>query len=101
MSSKRENQVQVSENANFWHNRTPCWEILHCPEDVRNDCPAYYHRQYPCWEIEGTYSKWLEWGSLGLATDICVICKVYLTYGKGKPIRLTLRGKGIKLLIRR
>lgn len=91
---------KASKLADFWNNKSACWEMTHCPEDVRNDCPAYYHRQYPCWEIEGTYCKWVEWGTLGLDTETCLVCTVYLTYGKGTPIRLSLRGKGIKLLVK-
>ena len=97
-SKKRDN---TSMSVDFRDNKSNCWELTHCPEDVCNDCPAYYHRQYPCWEIEGTYCKWLEWGTLGQDTEICSVCIVYLTYGECKPIRLCLRGKGIKLLVKR
>ena len=90
---------KASKLVDFWNNKISCWKMTHCPEDVRSDCPAYYHRQYPSWEIEGTYCKWVEWGTLGIDTETCLVCEVYLTYGKGMPIRLSLRGKGIKLLI--
>ena len=100
MSGKKSDK-RTLRNVDFWSKRISCWDLTHCPEPVRNDCPAYHNRRYPCWEIEGTYCKWVEWGTLGLDTETCLVCTVYLTYGKGTPIRLILRGKGIKLLVRR
>ncbi|MFW6102423.1 MAG: hypothetical protein ACOC6O_02055 [Chloroflexota bacterium] len=91
---------KTSKLVNFWNNKSACWEMTHCPEEVRNDCPAYSYREYPCWEIEGTYCKWAEWGALGQDIDRCSMCIVYLAYGEGKPICLSLTGKGIKLLLK-
>ena len=82
----------------FWKGKTPCWEIACCPESILAACPAPRHRQYACWEIEGTYSKWDEWGTLGRDTSVCLICEVYIRWGEGKVIELKLLGQGIKLL---
>lgn len=82
----------------FWGAKAACWEMTRCPDDIRDDCPAYHHRQYPCWEIEGTYCKWIEWGMLGRDTEGCLQCHVYKAHGQGKPVRLKLKGKGIQLL---
>lgn len=90
---------QVVNPEDFWAGKTPCWEMMRCPESIQADCPAPRQRQYPCWEIEGTYCKWNGWGALGRDTSICLICEVYLTYGKGQRIELKLWGQGIKLLI--
>lgn len=99
--SGRKRYKETLRVVDFWRVRTPCWGMTHCPEVIYHDCPAYHNRQYPCWEIEGTYCKWVEWGTLGQDTETCLICRVYLTYGEGKCIKLKLRGKGIKLLVRR
>lgn len=90
---------QATSVKDFWKQKTPCWEIMRCPGPIRTDCPALRHRQYACWEIEGTYCKWVEWGSLGRDTSTCLICEVYQRYGKGQHIELKLWGQGIKLLV--
>ena len=85
----------------FWEGRVPCWKMLRCPRPLRDLCPAFKHLEFPCWEIEGTYCKWSEWGTLGRDTSTCLICQVYLRYGKGQQIELKLQGLGIKLIIDR
>ena len=78
----------------FWEEKTPCWEMLRCPEAIRNECPAFKYRSLPCWEIEGTYSKLYDYGAKGDSTDICQVCRVYKRWGHGEPIQIKLRGKG-------
>ncbi len=35
---------------------TPCWETRNCPEEVRENCPAYKEKNYPCWfSKDGVY----------------------------------------------
>lgn len=97
MATKKQ-AARIVSPKDFWKRKTPCWEITRCPESIRADCPAYSHRQYACWEIEGTYCKWDEWGALGRDTSVCLICEVYIRWGKGKRIELKLLGQGIKLL---
>ena len=78
----------------FWEDKTPCWEMLSCPEEVRNECPSYKYRSLPCWEIEGTYCKLDDYGATGDGTDICQHCRVYRKWGAEEPIEVKLRGKG-------
>ena len=33
---------------------TPCWEIKHCPPEIRDKCSAYMDRSMPCWERAST-----------------------------------------------
>lgn len=96
---KKKQPNQSASQKDFWRGKTPCWEITLCPDIVRDDCPAYHCRVYPCWEIEGTYCKWNDWGTHGRDTEICLSCPVYLEYGSGRPIKIKLQGRGIKLLI--
>jgi len=91
---------KAQEFTDFWDNKIPCWEMTCCPEAIHNDCASHSIRKYPCWEVEGTYCKWSDWSSLGIDTEICLICRVYLTYSNGGPIRLKLRGRGIKLMVK-
>jgi hypothetical protein len=78
----------------FWEGKTPCWEMFRCPEEVKNECPAFKYQSLPCWEIEGTYSKLYDNGTKGNNTDICQHCRVYKKWGQGKPIEIKLYGKG-------
>ena len=78
------------EVTDFWGNKRPCWEMSHCPPEIRDECPAYQNKTLPCWAIEGTYSKLCMAGSQanGQDTTTCHTCPVYKRYGEGKPIQL-------------
>jgi len=78
----------------FWEEKTPCWEMFRCPEEMRNECPAFKYRSLPCWQIEGTYCKLYDYGAKGDGTDICQVCRVYKRWGHGEPIQIKLLGKG-------
>jgi len=78
----------------FWEGKTPCWEMLRCPEAIKNECPAFKYRSVPCWEIEGTYSKLYDYGQKGDGTSICRYCRVYKKWGQDAPIAIKLFGKG-------
>jgi len=79
----------------FWQGKTPCWEMCHCPEVIKSECPAPKYRSLPCWEIEGTYLKLTADGTSGQDASICRVCRVYKRWGGNKPIELKLFGKGI------
>ena len=81
----------------FWEGREPCWRMCHCPPAIKEECPASKYSILPCWEIEGTYCKLqIEPETVsGTDTSICKVCRVYKTYGRGRPIELKLFGKGI------
>jgi len=48
-----------------------CWEIRHCPEEERKNCPAVLDFPVPCWELKpnSCKRKWLE----------CPSCNVFIT----------------------
>jgi len=79
----------------FWQSKTPCWEMCHCPESIKSRCPAPRYLSVPCWEIEGTYLKLSDDGRRGDNDVICQVCRVYKRYGKGRPIKVRLCGKGL------
>jgi len=87
-------KLLVEPRLGFWEGKTPCWEMFRCPEEVRNECPAFKYRSLPCWEVEGTYCKLFDYGAKGDDTDICQYCRVYKRWGQGEPIEIKLRGKG-------
>jgi hypothetical protein len=84
----------IGELVHFWKDKTPCWEMCHCPEDIRSQCPVPKYPSLPCWEVEGTYLKLSDDGEKGDDTSICRVCRVYKKYGQDKPIEIRLRGKG-------
>jgi len=48
-----------------------CWEIRHCPDEERKNCPAVLDFPVPCWELKpkSCQHKGLD----------CPNCKVYIT----------------------
>lgn len=98
MVSKTENVKEIVERegaVNFWQGKTPCWEMCHCSEAIKSECPATKYPSLPCWEIEGTYCKLTDDGTSGKDISICQRCRVYRRWGENKPIELKLSGKGI------
>jgi len=84
----------------FWEGKPPCWEMFHCPEAVKNECPAFKYRTLPCWQIEGTYCKLFDYGEKGDGIEICENCRVYKRYGHGERVAIKLRGKGFDTTMR-
>ena len=88
-------KLQLRPTTDFWAGKTPCWEMVHCPEMIRSECPAGTHPSLPCWEIEGTYCKLGRHGLSGIDTSICEVCRVYRRWGNGRLIEIKLFGLGI------
>ena len=93
-------KVVLEPTKGFWEEKTPCWELTHCPEMIRNECPAFTYQTLPCWKIEGTYCKLDDYGARGDDTSICQVCRVYKKHGAGEPIELELVGRGIDARVR-
>ena len=92
--SEVKGKILLEPGEGFWEGKTPCWEMFHCPDELRDECPAFKYRTLPCWEIEGTYCKLYDYGAKGDGTDICRYCRVYKRWGQGEPVELKLFGKG-------
>ncbi len=98
MAGKIQSVKEIAERegtSDFWQGKTPCWEMCHCPQVIKGECPAPKYPSLPCWEIEGTYCKLTANGTSGRDTSICRRCRVYKRWGENKPIELKLSGKGI------
>ncbi len=91
----QELQDEDRQSISFWQGKTPCWEMCHCPESIKNQCPAPRNLSLPCWEIEGTYLKLSDDGSTGDDTSICQVCKVFKRYSQDSLIEIKLRGRGL------
>ena len=91
---KVKGNVRAEPAQGFWEEKTPCWEMLRCPEEIRNECPAFKHQDLPCWQMEGTYCKLHDNGLKGHNTDICRACRIYKRWGHDEPIEIRLLGKG-------
>ena len=79
-------KIMAEPTLGFWKDKTPCWEMTHCPEVIKIECPAFKNRSLPCWETEGTYCKLDFYGVLDQDTSICKLCSTYKRYYQGKPI---------------
>jgi hypothetical protein len=95
MVKKAREEIAADAPLGYWEGKVPCWQMHACPSYIRNECPSYRVRSHPCWQMEGTYCKLNDYGSIGLDTSICQICRVYKTYGNGEAIEIKLFGHGI------
>jgi len=86
-----EGRTTAGPSEGFWQGKTPCWEMVRCPEMIRTECPASKGHPVACWEIEGTYCKLPS----GRDTSTCEVCLVYKRWGSGKAITIKVAGPGI------
>ena len=61
----------------------PCWDLLPCTEEIRNNCMAFKGSTKPCWMIKDAHCT--------VKGNECRKCAVY-RFG-------TLHTEGIKLLV--
>jgi len=87
-------KLQLGVPSGFWEGKTPCWEILRCPEYIKAECPAFRFQGVPCWQIEGTHCKLSVGCQRGDNTEICQVCRVYKRWGQEEPIEIKLQGVG-------
>jgi len=93
--SETKGKVLLGRTQGFWEGKTPCWEMVRCPEVIREDCPVQRHQAFACWELEGTYCKLSDGGASGGSTAACEVCRVYRRWGNNKPIVIRVLGDGM------
>ncbi len=49
-----------------------CWEVRHCPPEMRDPCPAYRQPQLPCWQA-------IKQASRGRIQSRCLGCSLLLS----------------------
>jgi len=58
-------------------NSVHCWEVLNCPDERRDICPAYPTQGDSCWMVTGTQCGGKEQGSYHEKIANCRKCNVY------------------------
>ena len=78
------NTRKTKQSLGYWVGKKPCWEVLNCPEPMRNRCPAYLDPDAPGWRVGGLYCQLFDSRQMGGSfTDVCRQCRVYLRWGNG------------------
>ena len=86
-------KLPVGKRDGFWEGKAACWEMLRCPAEIKNKCPAFKYQYQPCWEKEGTYCKPFDNKEKVDGVDICQYCRVYNRWGNSQPIEVEVREK--------
>ena len=69
-------------NFGYWIGKTPCWEIIHCPDSIRNYCPVYLNPDIPGWRVGGAYCPLFDSREIyGDFKEVCRHCRVYQEMG--------------------
>ncbi|MEG6513677.1 methyl-accepting chemotaxis protein [Desulforamulus ruminis] len=60
-----------------------CWEHLKCPEDRKNQCPAFIEKRgSECWKVSKTLCKGQLQGTMAQKIGNCRKCDFYATFHK-------------------
>ncbi len=38
----------------YYEGMPECWDVMNCPEEIRENCPAYPEHGKECWKVTGT-----------------------------------------------
>lgn len=60
-----------------------CWEIMNCPKEIKDKCPAHTEEEKRCWLIDGTWCGGVQQGDAKSKREMCVKCKTFNTILKG------------------
>lgn len=58
-----------------------CWDLMNCPDETREKCPAYLNEDRRCWLIAGTWCGGEVQKDLTRKQDRCVTCKFFQEAG--------------------
>ena len=62
------------------HDRVLCWDLRECPEDKREQCPAWeFQAGELCWFINGTICEGYVHTSWKEKMESCRTCKVFVS----------------------
>ena len=59
------------ESIKYLSSLTPCWQIVNCPQSVRQKCPAFLESTTPCWLLDDARTH--------KSKDDCRECDVYMS----------------------
>lgn len=54
-----------------------CWDIMNCPINSRQKCPAYNVEEDRCWLISGTWCKGVQQGDSRSKLRNCMTCEAF------------------------
>jgi methyl-accepting chemotaxis protein len=54
-----------------------CWDVLSCPSNSRQKCPAYNVEEERCWLISGTWCKGSQQGDFRSKLRNCMTCEAF------------------------
>jgi methyl-accepting chemotaxis protein len=54
-----------------------CWDVLNCPSNSRQKCPAYKSEEDRCWQITGTWCKGIQQGDFRSKLRNCMTCEAF------------------------
>ncbi len=61
-------------------NTKPCWEVLNCPAEWRDNCTAWeFKNGYICWFISGTFCQGEYQDSWDKKIKLCQQCEIFLS----------------------
>lgn len=61
----------------------PCWAVLGCPNEVKENCGAYLNDLVPCWEASGK--------KIACKNENCRQCDVYKCLNNSTDLKSVLR----------
>jgi DNA-binding XRE family transcriptional regulator len=68
----------LSLKRNHHVNLKPCWNLRHCPKEIRDRCPAWeFKAGHLCWFINGTYCNGEVQKNWQRKIEICLKCEVF------------------------
>jgi DNA-binding XRE family transcriptional regulator len=60
------------------NSQKPCWDVKNCPEERKEDCPAWEFRSGElCWLVSGSICDGAVQGDWAEKMKICKHCKVF------------------------
>lgn len=59
-----------------------CWNVMNCPEDRQQKCPAYCNEEKRCWLIEGTWCGGVQQGDVNSKRQRCMRCEFFKDVNK-------------------
>ena len=77
-SAERQLLLLLSAKRSLNENANPCWEILNCPNEWRENCTAWELKAgHICWFINGTFCQGQVQKSWDKKIQLCRECEVY------------------------
>jgi DNA-binding XRE family transcriptional regulator len=78
ISAERQSLLLFALKESRIHRNQPCWKIKKCPEETRQNCPAWeFNAGHMCWLINGTICHGKVQKNWPKKMDLCKKCEVF------------------------